>query len=104
MPGQTMYSTRSPAQARDSPHVRRGNDNQGSATELSISKQTVRAHAKSIYRKLRVAGRLQAILLYLSSLLGALGERRGLIDPILDSGRGHLPLKSDGKSALSQLV
>ena len=35
------------------------------ATELWISEETVKTHAKSIYRKLGVSGRVQAILVYL---------------------------------------
>jgi DNA-binding NarL/FixJ family response regulator len=42
-----------------------GLPNKKVAAELSISEQTVKCHAKSIYRKLGVASRVKAVLLYL---------------------------------------
>ncbi len=43
------------------------------ASNLRISPQTVRTHARSIYRKLGVTNRVQAILLYQDSALGGPG-------------------------------
>jgi two-component system nitrate/nitrite response regulator NarP len=40
-----------------------GLENKVIAAQLSVSEETVRAHAKNIYRKLRVRNRMQASLL-----------------------------------------
>jgi DNA-binding NarL/FixJ family response regulator len=42
-----------------------GLSNKTIAAELSISEQTVKVHARSIFRKMGVTNRVQAILVYL---------------------------------------
>lgn len=41
-----------------------GMANKTVAVKLSISEQTVKTHAKRIFRKLQVTNRVQAVLLY----------------------------------------
>jgi DNA-binding NarL/FixJ family response regulator len=58
--------------------VARGLPNKGVARDLGISEETVKAHVKSIFSKLNVADRTEAV---------TVAARRGIIDLTPGSGR-----------------
>ncbi len=57
-----------------------GMTNKSVAARLAISEQTVKAHAKSIYRKMRVTNRVQAILVEVMHRDSHTGQR-GVVEP-----------------------